>query len=292
MSGACGAGCDGRHSPSGAANTRTREEVPGTRTLARPVCLLDLFLSLGAPGDGQEERLIEHVNHQRNPDARGRQTEDRPRGELADSMNRIPRWYRRSSLSNGIVTGVLFPWWLRLCTQVLVAALLGSAAHAQAPQRLWVLQRPDELVEYDVTTFAARRTLKVPRRLLEQPEYLSINAMGQMVFLPPKDEQWASGELATAGDRAWFWDGHQAKEWQLAGPQTRGGSAGTPTVTDTARQWFLSAGGESLVWVEQRFEQVMADPSLERAVRATARVWCTDLAGSRPEPIASLSAPG
>ena len=111
-------------------------------------------------------------------------------------MNRIPHWYCRSSLWNRIVTGVLFPWRLRLWTQVLVAACLVSAAHAQSPKQLWVLQEPDEIVEYDVTTFATRRTLKVPRRLLEHPEYLSINAKGQMLFLPPKGAQWGSGEMA------------------------------------------------------------------------------------------------
>ena len=175
---------------------------------------------------------------------------------------------------------------------MLVAAFLASAAHAQSPKQLWVLQEPDEIVEYDVTTFAARRTLKVPRRLVEHPEYLSINAKGQMVFLPPKGVQWASGEMASAGDRVWFWDGHQAKEWKLEGAKTRGGSAGKPTVTETALQWFLSAGGESLFWFENRFEKVTDEPGVERSVRSTSRVWRTDLAGGRPETIASLSSPG
>src|SRR5450759_1824821 len=88
--------------------------------------------------------------------------------------------------------GSLFPWRLRLWTQVLVAAVLVSAVHAQSPKQLWVLQEPDEIVEYDVTKFAARRTMKVPRRLVEHPEYLSINTKGQMVFLPPKGAQWGS----------------------------------------------------------------------------------------------------
>lgn len=207
-------------------------------------------------------------------------------------MNRIPHRYCRSSLWNRIVTGVLFPWRLRFWKQVLVAAFLVSAAHAQSPKQLWVLQEPDEIVEYDVTTFAARRTLKVPRRLLEHPEYLSINAKGQMVFLPPKGAQWGSGEIASAGDRVWFWDSYQAKEWKLEGTKTRGGGAGKPTVTETALQWFLSAGGKSLFWFESRFEKVTDESGLERSVRSTSRVWRTDLAGGRPETITSLSSPG
>jgi hypothetical protein len=191
-------------------------------------------------------------------------------------MNRIFHWCCRS----------------RFWAQVLLAVFLVSAAHAQSPKQLWVLQEPDEIVEYNVTTFEARRTVKVPRRLIEHPEYLSINAKGQMVFLPPKGAQWASGEMASAADRMWFWNGHQAKESKLEGTKTRGGSSGKPTVTETALQWFLSAGGESLFWFENSFEKVTDEAGLEQSVRSTSRVWRTDLAGGRPEKITSLSSPG
>ena len=162
---------------------------------------------------------------------------------------------------------------------MLVAAFLVSAAYAQTPKQLWVLQEPNQIVEYDTITFAARRTLTVPRRLLEHPEYLSINATGQMMFLPPKGAQWGGGEIAAAGDRAWFWDGHQAQEWKLEGPRTFSGSSGKPTVTETARQWFLSVGGESLFWIENTFEKIVEGSGLETSVRSTARVWRTDLGG-------------
>ena len=207
-------------------------------------------------------------------------------------MNRIPHWYHGSSLWNSIVTGCFSRWRLRLWTHVLVAALLVSAAQAQSPKQLWVLQEPDEIVGYDVTTFAARRTLKVPRRVLEHPEYLSINAKGQMVFLPPQGAQWGGGEMASAGDRVWFWDGHQTQEWKLQETETRGGSAGKPTVVETARQWLLSVGGESLFWFANRFEKVTDESGPEQSVRSTARVWRTDLAGRRPETITSLSSSG
>ena len=122
----------------------------------------------------------------------------------------------------------ILPWYLSLWTQVLLAVLLVSAAQAQSPKHLWVLQEPDQIVEYDLATFAARRTLKVPRRLIEHPEYLSVNAKGQMVFLPPKGAQWGSGEMASAGDRLWFWDGHRAKERNLEGAKTLGAARTNP----------------------------------------------------------------
>jgi hypothetical protein len=180
----------------------------------------------------------------------------------------------------------------RFWTPVLVAACLAVPARAQSPKRLLVLQEPDQIVEYDINTSAVVRALTVPRRLVEHPEYLSVNAAGQLLFLPPKGAQWAAGEMATAADRAWFWDGRKATEWKLEGPKTPGSSAGKPTVTETARQWFLSAGGESLFWIEQRFEKIVDEPGAERSVRATARVWRTDLAGNRLEDAATFSSPG
>ena len=176
----------------------------------------------------------------------------------------------------------------RLRTQVLAAAFLVSAAHAQTSKQLWVLQEPDEIVGYDVTTFAARRTLKVPRRALEHPEDLRVNARGQMAFLPPQGVQSGNGETASAGDRMWFWDGHQVRERKLEGAKARGGSAGNPTVTETLLQTFLSVGGEGLFWFSNTFEKVTDASGLERSVRATARVWRTDLAGRGPETIAAL----
>ena len=178
----------------------------------------------------------------------------------------------------------------RLWALIALGAVLVSTAHAQSPKGLWVLQEPDRVVEYDITTFAARRTLTVPRRLLEHPEYLSINATGQMMFLPPEALEWGTGEMATAGDRAWFWDGRQAREWKLAGPTTPGDSASRQTVTETALQWFLSRGGQSLFEFENRFEKVVDadEPGRERFVRNTARVWRTDLAGGRLETTITL----
>jgi len=49
----------------------------------------------------------------------------------------------------------IFPWRWRLWTQVLVAASVVSAAHAQSPKQLWALQEPDEIVKYDVTILDA-----------------------------------------------------------------------------------------------------------------------------------------
>jgi len=177
---------------------------------------------------------------------------------------------------------------MRLWIQALAAAVLISAADAQPPQRLWVLQAPGAIVEYDAATLAVRRTAKVPLRLLEAPEYLHINGKGQMLYFPPKGVMWGGGEMEKTGHLAWFWDGKQVKEWRPEGLQTRGRSTNQPTLTETNSRCFLSAGGEHLYWLENRFEKVKDESGLERSVRTSARVWRTDLAGGKPETIASL----
>jgi hypothetical protein len=199
-------------------------------------------------------------------------------------------WYRPGRSWKPTVVGASLPWRSRVWRQMLVAVFLVSVAHAQSPKQLWVLQEPDEIVEYDMTSFAARRTLKVPHRLLHHPEYLSINSKGQMVFFPPKGMHWASGEMASAGDIVWFWDGHETKEWKLE-LENSGVSAGKPTVVETERQWFLSATGESLFRFESRFEKVLDETGLERSMRSASRLLRTDLAGSNLEAITSLSSP-
>jgi hypothetical protein len=181
---------------------------------------------------------------------------------------------------------------MRLWTQLLMVVFLASAAYAQSPKNLWVLQEPDEIAEYDLVLSTVRRTIKVPHRLHEHPEYLSINGKGQMLFHPPHGIEWLSGEMTSAGHRVWFWDGHQANEWKLEIGQIRGSSASKPTLTETKAQCYLSAGGEFLFWFENKFEKVTDKSGLERSVRTSSRVWRTNLVGSKPEAIASLSLPG
>lgn len=97
--------------------------------------------------------------------------------------------------------------------------------------------------------------------------------------------------MASAGDRVWFWDGRQAREWKLRGTQTRDRGAGRATLTETQPRCFLSAGGEHLFWFENSFEKVTDESGLERSVRSSARVWRTNLAGGMAETITSFSFP-
>ncbi|HQT94976.1 MAG TPA: hypothetical protein PK435_10115 [Thermoanaerobaculaceae bacterium] len=182
---------------------------------------------------------------------------------------------------------------LTLKALVMLAAL--PAAAAGPPTRLWVLRAPDTIVQYDLPTFSPRRTLTVPPRCLQAPQYLSINGVGQMVFLPPAGAEWPGGELATAANRVWIWDGQRPAERELDVTVTASGHADrAATKVETVSRWFLSAGGDGLIHFEATFEKVM-DPAggvLERSERVTGTVSRTDLGGGRPETIAVLPSRG
>jgi hypothetical protein len=187
---------------------------------------------------------------------------------------------------------------LMLALGMLPGSVTGHSTPRQgrAPLRLWVLQPPDTIVEYDVAAFAAKRTIKVPRRLLEHPEYLSINANGQVAFVPPAGTQWAEADPALPGNWAWTWDGQQAHAWPVEVSESGGQAAEAMPRTQTARQWFLSAGGDSLFWFENTFEyrpeKAAAELGPQYSVRESARVWRTDLAGGRRHQVAAFPVGG
>jgi hypothetical protein len=195
----------------------------------------------------------------------------------------------RSILSSAIVTGT-YMLVVMVTLLAIILKAIPTSARTPSAMRLWVLQPPDQLVEYDATMSAVGHAQTVPRRIVEHPEYFSINASGQMLFLPPPGAQWAAGEMATSSDRAWFWDGRRAMEWTLAGPKTSGSSDGQPTVIETARQWLLSARGESLFWIEHRFEKVMDPSGGERSMRPSLRVWRSNGADDNREEVAAIAA--
>ena len=194
----------------------------------------------------------------------------------------MPAWILTLVLASGMLPGSI--------------AGRGTPVQERAPLRLWVLQPPDMIVEYDVAAFAPKRTIKVPRRLLQHPEYLRISANGQMVFVPPTGTQWAETDPASPGNLAWAWDGQRAHAWPVEVAESGGHTAEAMPLTRTVRQWFLSAGGESLFWFENTFEyrpgKANPDSGLQHSVRASARVWRTDLAGGQRREVAAFPVGG
>ncbi len=94
-----------------------------------------------------------------------------------------------------------------LAYAVMVLASVHLLAQEQPNKRLWVLQEPDAVVEYDPATFAPRQTQKIPPEIFKSPQDLQVNRKGQMLFLPATVRE-SDGFVHENTEREfWFWDG-------------------------------------------------------------------------------------
>ena len=163
----------------------------------------------------------------------------------------------------------------RVIGPIAAAVLL---AQAPATRAVWVLEAPNRIVEYDAGSFVARRTVVAPPRVFEHPEYLRINARGQLLFTVEPGVAFASGDLASTATRVWVWDGREAHEFPREDEP------------DTAREWFVSSSGDALYAFENRFAITRDKDGVQRSQRASARLWRTDLAGGRRKVVMELAA--
>lgn len=171
-----------------------------------------------------------------------------------------------------------------------MSALLG----AQTGKRLWVLEAPDKIVEYDPATFAPKQSLALPPEILRSPENLAINHQGQMLYVP---SQPGAGAGAGQHARIWLWNGHAGAfldrgvihETTPAGPNF--------SEVEAVPQTVLSADGARLFWLVNRFERLEqkdsaeSEAALDLSVRTTFRAWHTDLRGGTQTEVATFSFP-
>jgi len=154
---------------------------------------------------------------------------------------------------------------------IVLACSAPGGVSAEAPRRLWVVQRPAGVVEYDLATFKVIRTVEAPERIFFHPGLLSINPSGQMLY---RDQ-----------DGMWFWDGSKAKAMRARDTIVAGDSAGVPTRITVVQDVSLSVDGDRLYWFEQRFEQTRNSDGHQGSQRVEYRVWSTDLAGAGADTI-------
>ena len=163
---------------------------------------------------------------------------------------------------------------------LLTAPLLGQG------KRLWVLRAPGEIVEYDPATFAVKQTVKVPAEAVENPLGLSVNHLGQILFVPivglPLSE-----EDVQPGHKVWFWDGHAAATLAQGVKRevaTTGSNQAINEVAPTAR---LSADGAHLFWFANEAHRLQRD-GLDLSTATTWQAWRTDLTGGAREDLATV----
>ena len=173
----------------------------------------------------------------------------------------------------------------RVFVLVLLAVALSPRLAAQAQKRLWVLQPPDKLVEYNTATFAPGPPVTVPVEVLTSPESLAVNKSGQILFAP---QPYNAALDANSHTKLWFWDGHRVAPLDRGTVQTeRAGRSSS--VVEAIAQPYLALDGRHLYWFANIFAKQKSSEGLELSVEASFRVWQTDLDGKHVEQVVSFS---
>jgi hypothetical protein len=167
---------------------------------------------------------------------------------------------------------------------------LSLSANAQPGKRLWVLQEPNGIVEYDPTTFVLRSSHQVPAEVFQSPQDLQINGKGQMLFLPATVREPDGLVHESSNPRVWFWDGSSAKFLISTITNTHFPSGGNVLVSSAKPRCFLSANDTHLFWFENRL-QIMQTPDMGQdiSINTIFHAWQTDLSGEHPEDIATYA---
>jgi hypothetical protein len=174
----------------------------------------------------------------------------------------------------------------------LALASVNLLAQDQPNKTLWVLQEPDAVVEYDPTTFAPKRTQKIPPQIFKSPQDLRINRKGQMLFLPATVRE-SDGLVHENTEREfWFWDGRSGRFIERPITKTTTPSAANKLQETAVPMCFLSKDGTHFFWFENRKKTLMTQNlGQEMSVNTTFRAWQTDLSGQQQQEIASQSFP-
>lgn len=166
--------------------------------------------------------------------------------------------------------------------------LLGAPVFAQG-RRVWVLRAPGEMVEYDLATFEVKQTVKVPPEALESPQNLSINRLGQILFVPAASLPLAETDVDSP-HKVWFWNGHAATTIDEGVKREAGTTGSNQAVTEIAPAANLSADGTHLFWFANEARRLQRE-DVDLSTATTWKVWQTDLSGAAREDLLSLKLP-
>jgi hypothetical protein len=154
-------------------------------------------------------------------------------------------------------------------------------------KRLWVVHEPGEITEYDPATFAAEQTLKLPPGAIATPQGLSINALGQMLFVPavslPLDESDLAGNR-----RFWFWDGHATTTLPRDLARTTGTTGSNLAIDESVAAPYLSADGSHFYWFSNQAHRLQRG-GVDLSTKNTWAAWQTDLAEANRQNLATVS---
>lgn len=172
--------------------------------------------------------------------------------------------------------------------QFALTVLLAVPVCAQE-KRLWVLRDPGEMVEYDLSTFAVKNRVKVPAEALKSPSNLSVNAKGQMLWVPSLTPA-VTDEDAAAPHKIWFWNGQAASSLDQGAEHKSEQRGSNQAVTESAPVACLSQDGTHLYWFDNHERRLDRD-EINLSTTITWQAWRTDLSGGVREDLASEKFP-
>ena len=178
---------------------------------------------------------------------------------------------------------------MRRTLQMMVGLLLLTAPLLGQGKRLWVLRAPGEMVEYDPATFEAKQTVKVPAEMLQSPEKVRVNRVGQILFATPVSLPLADEDVA-AVRKVWFWNGHNAATIDQGVTREVHATGSNQAVTEVAPVPFLSADGGHLFWFANSARRLQRE-GVDLSTATTWQAWRTDLQGAGREDLATAKFP-
>jgi hypothetical protein len=166
--------------------------------------------------------------------------------------------------------------------------LLCSCSLTAQTKRLWIIRQPDQVTEYDPATFAAKQTLKLPAEAIETPQELSINHLGQMLFVPAVSLPLDESDLA--GGKFWFWDGHAATTFPRDLTRITGSTGSNLAIDESVAVPYLSADGSHFYWFSNHAHRLQRD-GVDLSTKNAWAAWQTDVAGGNRQDIATVDLP-
>jgi len=169
-------------------------------------------------------------------------------------------------------------------------ALIGCLAGVATAQnrRIWIMQEPGSVIEYDPVTFASKQTTPIPSEVLHAPGLLQVNARGQMLFAPNPDDP--SPDVGKAGEKIWFWDGKAASDVKRGLVRTSSRTGSNDKIVESSPSVLLSADGAHLYWFTDQFSRLERD-NVELSVTTAFSAWRTAIGGQQREEVASTELP-
>jgi hypothetical protein len=178
---------------------------------------------------------------------------------------------------------------MREMLQVVSGLLLLTGSLLGQGKRLWVLEAPGEMVEYDPATFRVKQTVKVPAEAWQSSERVRVNHLGQILFASAVPLPLAEEEVASA-HKVWFWNGRSATTIDLGVKREVSATGSNQAVAEAAPVAYLSADGGHLFWFANQARRLQRE-GVDLSTATTWQAWQTDLTGARREEITTQKFP-